>query len=288
MENLRGIIMMTVSMAGFALEDMFIKLASEHMPVGQIMMILGAAGAFIFFLFARRHGLSLFARDLFTAPVLLRNLGEIVAGVGFITAIALTPISSASAILQATPLAVTLGAAIVFKAQVGWRRWLAIGIGMIGVLMVVQPGLDGFQPASLFAVIAVAGLALRDLSVRRVPATLSSLQLAAWGFAVLVPVGAVMLAISGGATPVTGQSALYLLGASVMGPAGYYAVVEATRIGDVAVVTPFRYFRLLFAMIVGVTVFSETPDVLTLTGAAIIITSGLYTFLRERRLLRQR
>lgn len=288
MENLRGIIMMTAAMAGFALEDMFIKLSTAHIPVGQVMIILGFGGAMIFFLLARRHGLSLLAPDLFKPAVLLRNLGEVLAAIGFLSAITLTPLASASAIIQATPLVVTLGAALFFKADVGWRRWTAISVGLFGVLLVIRPGMAGFQPASLFAVLAVVGLSLRDLAVRRVPRSISSLQLAAYGFGVLIPLGIVMLLIGPGPAPMTGQLWLYLLGASVMGAAGYYAVVEATRLGDVAVVTPFRYFRLLFALVIGLAVFRETPDVMTLTGAAIIIGSGLYTFMRERRGFRQR
>src|SRR6056297_1156247 len=168
MENLRGSVLMVVAMAGFALEDMFIKRLSLDLPVGQILVFLGTGGAVIFGLGALARGHRLFSRDLLAGQVLLRNLGELIGTIGFVTALALTPLSSASAILQATPLALTLGAALFLKEAVGWRRWSAILVGFAGVLMVIRPGLEGFEPASLFAVQAVFGLAMRDLATRAV------------------------------------------------------------------------------------------------------------------------
>ena len=288
MENLRGSILMVLAMAGFALEDMFIKRLSLDLPIGQILILLGSGGAVIFGLGALSRGHRLFSRDLLAGPVLLRNLGELIGTIGFVTALALTPLSSASAILQATPLAVTLGAALFLKEAVGWRRWSAILVGFAGVLMVIRPGLEGFLPASLFAVQAVIGLAIRDLATRAVPASVSSMQLSSYGFATVVPAGAILLVITG--APVAPDAANWrdLAFAFLLGVAAYYAIVAAMRIGEVSFVTPFRYTRLIFALIIAMTLFGERPDFWTLAGAAIIIASGLYTLLRERRLARLR
>ena len=288
MENLRGSALMVLAMAGFALEDMFIKRLSLDLPIGQILILLGSGGAVIFGLGALSRGHRLFSRDLLAGPVLLRNLGELIGTIGFVTALALTPLSSASAILQATPLAVTLGAALFLKEAVGWRRWSAILVGFAGVLMVIRPGLEGFLPASLFAVQAVIGLAIRDLATRAVPASVSSMQLSSYGFATVVPAGAILLVITG--APVAPDAANWrdLAFALLLGVAAYYAIVAAMRIGEVSFVTPFRYTRLIFALIIAMTLFGERPDFWTLAGAAIIIASGLYTLLRERRLARLR
>lgn len=288
MENLRGILLMVAAMACFAVEDVFIKQVAERLPVGQILMILGAGGALAFALMARGRGQRLLSRALLTWPVMLRNLGEVVGTMGFVLALTLTSLSSASAIIQATPLAVTLGASLFLGAQVGWRRWSAIIVGFLGVLLIIRPGLEGFEPASLFAVQGVIGFAIRDLATRVTPRSVGSLQLSAYGFAFLVPLGALMLALSGGSATPTGPEAMRLAGALAAGVVGYYMLVEAMRVGDVAVVAPFRYARLLFALILAITVFGERPDALTLTGAAIIIASGLYTLLRERALSRRR
>lgn len=287
MENLRGSALMVLAMAGFALEDMFIKRLSGDLPVGQILMLLGAGGAVIFGLAALSRGHALLSRDLLSWPVMLRNLGELIGTIGFVTAIALTPLASASAILQATPLAVTLGAALFLRERVGWRRWSAIFVGFAGVLMVIRPGLSGFEPASLFAVQAVFGLAMRDLATRAVPHTVTSMQLSSYGFATIVPAGALLLWLSGGAVSPSAANWRDIAFALLLGVAAYYAIVAAMRVGEVSFVTPFRYTRLIFALVIAVLIFDEQPDALTLVGAAIIIASGLYTLLRERRLRRQ-
>lgn len=287
MENLRGSALMVLAMAGFALEDMFVKRLSQDLPVGQILVLLGLGGALIFGAAALARGHRLFSRDLFCAPVMLRNLGELIGTIGFVTAIALTPLSSASAILQATPLAVTLGAALFLGEDVGWRRWSAILVGFAGVLMVLRPGLAGFQPASLFAVQAVIGLAMRDLATRAVPRNVTSMQISSYGFATVVPAGLLMMWLTGDVTSPSATNWRDMAFALVLGVAAYYAIVAAMRIGEVSFVTPFRYSRLVFALIIAVTLFDEQPDALTLIGATVIIASGLYTLFRERRLRRR-
>lgn len=284
MDNLRGALLMVAAMAGFAVEDMFIKLTADALPVGQIIAMLGVGGGAIFAVVLRAQHKPLWSRDMATLPILLRALGEITGTLGFVTAIALTPISSASAILQATPLAVTLGAALFLREPVGWRRWSAIAVGFAGVLLIIRPGLDGFDARSLFAVLGVMGLALRDLATRRVPAGTSSMQLSFLAFVVLVPAGLALMAAAGtpGVLP-AGVEALYLTGAVLIGVFAYYGIVAAMRVGEVSFVTPFRYSRMLFALIVGIVVFAEEPDALTLIGAAIIVASGIYTVWRERK-----
>ena len=284
MENLRAIALMVLSMAGFAVEDMLIKYIALEMPTGQFLILVGAGGALIFTLMAWKQGQAVLSADFLRPTIIIRNLGEVIGTLGFVTALVLTPLSSASAILQATPLAVTLGAALFLKEAVGWRRWSAILIGFGGVVAVIRPGLDGFQPASLFAVLGVIGLATRDVATRAAPAEISSLVLSAHGFGMLVPARAVPLWIRGGAIAPSAQGYSLLFAALIIGVSAYYALTLSMRLGDVAVVTPFRYVRLVFALFIGVTVFHEQPDVWTLSGAAIIILSGLYTFFRERQL----
>ena len=284
MENLRAIALMVLSMAGFAIEDMLIKIIALEMPTGQFLILIGAGGALIFTAMSRRQGQAVLSADFLRPSIIIRNLGEVIGTLGFVTALVLTPLSSASAILQATPLAVTLGAALFLGEAVGWRRWSAILIGFCGVIAVIRPGLDGFEPASLFAVLGVIGLATRDVATRAAPARISSAVLSAHGFAMLVPAGALLLCISGGATAPSALGYGLLLAALAIGVSAYYALTLAMRLGDVAVVTPFRYVRLVFALAIGVTVFNEQPDAWTLIGAAIIILSGLYTFFRERQL----
>jgi drug/metabolite transporter (DMT)-like permease len=285
MDNMRGALLMVLAMLGFALEDMFIKLLAGAVSVGQIMVMLGLGGSLAFGAVVIAQRRALFSRDMLTLPIGLRALGEMVGAVCFISAITLTSISSASAILQATPLVVTSGAALFLGETVGWRRWSAIIVGLCGVLLIIRPGMASFEILSLLALSAVFCLALRDLATRRVPPGISTMQLSFLGFVVIIPAGLALMLFSGDtAVRLTGLELVYFLGALGIGLFAYYAIVAATRIGEVSFVTPFRYARLLFALLIGVTVFGESPDALTLTGAAIIVASGIYTVWRERRL----
>lgn len=287
MENIRGSALMVLAMAGFALEDTFIKFLSTDLPVGQILLLMGIGGALIFGTVSLLQRDRLFSGDFLKTPVLLRNLGEMIAAFGYITALTLIPLSSVAAIIQATPLCVTLGAALFMGEQVGWRRWSAIFVGFLGVLLIIRPGMESFQPASLFAVIGVAGLALRDLSTRAIPASVSSMQLSGYAFLMVTFIGLILLAIDGGAVQPSATNWIQLGCMIFFSVVGYYAIVAAMRIGDVSSVTPFRYSRLVFSLIIGISIFGERPDWLTYTGAALIIGSGLYSILRERRLVRQ-
>ncbi|MFQ1700910.1 DMT family transporter [Loktanella agnita] len=289
MDNIRGSILMVLAMLGFALEDMFIKQMAGTLPVGQILILLGIGGALIFGTLARVYGDPLLSRALLHPAVILRNTGEVVGTLGYVLAIALTPLSSASAILQATPLVVTMGAALFLGETVGWRRWAAVSVGLCGVLLVIRPGLDGFDANSLFAVQGVIGLAIRDLATRRVPAHITSRQLSTYAFVIVIPTGAAMLFFNlAGQTPVMPdtENTLRMVLAIIAGVGGYYAIVAATRIGDLSMIAPFRYTRLIFALIIGFLVFGERPDLLTLIGAGVIVSSGIYTFWREARLRR--
>lgn len=232
----------------------------------------------------RRKGGRFLTRDLIHPVVILRTVGELIGTIGFVTAVAVTEISSASAILQALPLAIVLGAALFLDETIGWRRWLAIGAGFIGVLMIVKPGLAGFEPRSLWAVMGVIGLAIRDLATRRVPAHIPSDQLstAAWG--VFIAAGPI-LGFGFGQPflmPDAGEMTLFVLMIAV-GVAGYSTLVTATRIGDAAVIAPFRYTRLIFALLIGMIVFAERPDFWTFAGAAVIAAAGSFALLRTAR-----
>ncbi|MEP1765095.1 MAG: DMT family transporter [Sulfitobacter sp.] len=284
MDNMRGALFMVVSMLGFAIEDSFIKMMGDALPVGQILLLLGLGGASVFAAVVLKQGRRLFEPAMLCKPVLIRSFGEIMGTMCFISAIVFTPLSTASAILQANPLVVTLGAAVFLGETVGWRRWAAICVGFLGVLLIIRPGTEGFSPLSLLAVGGVLGLASRDVATRIVPATLSTMQLSFLGFLVLIPAGLLLLPITGQNLEPMDLRLIVLMGASIVfGVFSYYAIVAAMRVGEVSFVTPFRYSRLIFALIIGIAFFNESPDVWTLIGASVIVASGIYTVMRERK-----
>ncbi|AXI46228.1 EamA family transporter [Sulfitobacter sp. SK012] len=284
MDNLRGAALMVMAMFGFAIEDMLIKFMAGALPVGQILAMLGVGGALVFGTIVRFQGQRLAEPAMLAPPILIRAAGEIFGTVCFVTAIVVTPLSSASAILQATPLVVTLGAALFLSEPVGWRRWSAIFVGFFGVLLIVRPGMEGFSPLSLFAVGGVLGLAIRDIATRKASVQVTTMQLSYLGFLAVIPAG-VFLMIFSGTPPVALSPRIALIFAATIsiGVFAYYAIVAAMRVGEVSFVTPFRYTRMIFALIIGITVFSESPDMPTLIGAAIIVASGIYTVFRERK-----
>ncbi|MCC0025580.1 MAG: DMT family transporter [Zhengella sp.] len=282
-ENLRGAMLMVFAMACFAVEDMFIKRAAQSLPVGQILILFGLAGMIAFSAIAAMRGQRPWHGAMLGRTLLLKAVLEVVGRLGYTLGIALTPLSNASAILQATPLVVVAGAAVLFGEKVGLRRWLAVGIGFMGVLIVLRPGMEGFVPAALWTVIGMFGFAGRDLASRAAPKVLSNPQLGAHGFAALTVAGLILLPFTGApvrpSPPVIG----FLAAASLFGVTAYWSLTAAMRMGEVSVVTPFRYTRLLFGIALGIAVFGESFDRITLAGAVLILASGLYTLLRRPR-----
>ena len=285
MQNIRGIILVTFSMAAFAMEDMFIKSMSRGIPVSEVLVFLGLGGmiAFGIMTYVQRGTLApLVHRDMRSPIMLWRNASEAVAAMFFITALSLVPLSTVAAVFQATPLAITAGAALFLGEQVGWRRWSAIGIGFIGVLIIIRPGSDTFQLAALLPLGAVITIAVRDLLTRQMDPSIPSVSVAFYGFASVIPAGLLLATINDPFVMQQGVEWAFMLGAVICGVSGYYAIVQAMRIAETAIIMPFRYMRLIFSMILGMLIFAERPDSWTYLGAAVVIGTGIYMFLREQ------
>lgn len=283
MENLRGIAFMLVAMVFFSIADMFIKFTNGRLPTGEVIFALGIGGSLFFVIWTRIRGEVFWSPDILHPAVLLRNLGEIIGTLGFVTALLLIPFSSASAILQATPLAVTLGAALFMGEAVGWRRWSAILIGFFGVILIIQPGTEAFEVNSLFAVLGMAGLTIRDLSMRAVPSRISTVRLSAYGFITLLITGAIFSFVTTPMVmPSSGDVAL-MVATNIFAIVGVYAITSAMRTGEVSVVAPFRYSRIVFAFAIGFFAFGESFNLAMILGVVIVVGSGLYTFAREQR-----
>ena len=287
MHNLRAILMIIGSMAFFTVEDMFIKHLSTALPVGQVILSIALGSATVFLIWALlRRDVILVARN-WRPVILLRDATEAVASVSFVTALSRVDISTVAAVFQSMPLVVTLGAAVFLKEPVSWRRWSAIFVGFIGVLMIIRPGLSGFEPQALWVLVAVAAVATRDLMTRVMDAAVPSTVVSFQAFLAVIPAAMLNLWLSGNSLlPVTLPLGAMTLMAITGGVLGYALIVAGMRLGDASAVTPFRYTRLVFTMIGGILVFGERPDLMTYLGSALIIASGLYSVLRERKLAR--
>lgn len=275
---------MTGAMAAFALVDTFVKLAAKTQSVGQILAITSFAAFVIFAVWVKRDGGRIFAPELRNPVLQIRSVGEVIGSIGIVMALALAPLSSVTALGQAQPLAVTMGAALFLRESVGWRRWAAVLLGFLGVLIILRPGMGTFDPNLLWVLLYIFGLAARDLASRALPPTVTTPFAVAWAMAPMSVAGLMMMPFQGGWHAVDGWTALWLAGVTLSAAVALWMLTSALRTGEVSAVAPFRYTRILFALTIAYFIFNEVPDIYTWAGAALIVGSGLYAFLRERQL----
>jgi drug/metabolite transporter (DMT)-like permease len=274
---------MAAAMAGFTMNDTITKAVSAEMNFGQVMLVRGLFAMALIAALAFHQRVTRPLRTILIRPVALRVIGEVGGAVSFLAAITHLPLANTSAILQALPLLITLGAALAFREPVGWRRWLAIGAGFVGVLIIVRPGAAGFNQFSLLALTSVMFCAVRDLATKQIPTHIPSLFITLLTTVTVTTAGAAILVPLGGWTPPSGRALGLLALAAVLVLIGYQCIIMALRAGDISAVAPFRYSALLWAMLLGYLVFGDVPDGMMVTGASIIVLSGLYAFYRERK-----
>lgn len=282
-DNLRGALLMTGAMTAFTVNDVFMKLLSDNLPFFQLLFIRSVAVTLFIAAMAWRAGaltLSMSVRDKWL--VFVRSVAEVGAAYFFLNALFNLPLANVTAILQALPLTVALGATLVLGEHVGWRRFLAIGIGFVGVMLIVRPTGDGFTIYSAYALLAVVCVTIRDLAARKLSTDVPSLLVAlaaVVGVLSFSAVGAVFVEWQ----PMDGRDSGLMICAVLSIIGGYLFSVMAMRVGDIGVVAPFRYSSLLAALVLGLFVFGEWPDVLTQIGAVIVVLTGLFTLWRERK-----
>ena len=279
-----AILLTVIAMACFAVVDALVKLVIESQGSGQVIFISSLATFGLFWIAMWRSRERLWVTDALNPALLVRTAGEVVGSIGIVVALGLAPLSSVSALAQAQPLAVVLGAALFLKEDVGWRRWAAVVLALIGVLMILRPGFSAFDPNLLWVLFYVFGLATRDLASRRLPTRISTSFAVAWSMVPMTLAGGLMMFFQGGWRPVNVETAAWYLGMILALSAALWALTTAMRSGDVSSVAPFRYSRILFALIIAYFAFDEIPDLMTWAGVTLIVCSGLYAFWRERRL----
>ncbi|UYV36389.1 DMT family transporter [Rhodobacteraceae bacterium D3-12] len=286
-DNLKGAGLMMASMLSFTLNDTAIKLLAGQVPLNQVLFLRGLlTTALIYAVIHLRGPLNwrIPRRDGWL--VALRVFAEIGAAYFFLTALFNMPIANVTAILQSLPLTVTLAAALFLREPVGWRRFGAIFIGFLGVLLIVRPGAEDFTVFSLYALVAVGFVTLRDLSTRKLSTQTPSMLVT------LLSSGGVMVffglsSVNTEWVALDIRAALLIGISSVMIIGGYLFSVMVMRMGEISFVSPFRYTGLVWALILGFVVFNDWPDQLTLAGAAIVVATGLYTLYRDTRKRRE-
>jgi drug/metabolite transporter (DMT)-like permease len=273
---------MVIATACFAMNDAITKFVSSEINFGQVMLVRSTFAMVLIGGLALRSGAMQPLRTLLLPPIGLRVVCEVGGAITFLTAITHLPLANTYSIFQALPLAVTLGAVAAFGEHVGWRRWLAIAVGFIGVLVIVRPGLAGFNQHSLLVLASVVLCAIRDLATKSIPRGVPSLFVTLLTTVSVGASGAMLLEPLGGWSPMSGRTLALLTVAGILLPIGYNCIILALRVGDISAVAPFRYTALIWAIVIGYLVFGEMPDAMMLTGAFMIVGSGLYALYRER------
>lgn len=283
---------MVLGMLGFGVNDAMVKSLGDTLPLGQIILVRGVVMCVFIALFLWRrdavqracpspnHLRSAF-NDVKKPLVLLRASMEMFATLLFLTALFQMALGNVIAILQSLPLAVTAGAALFMSEKVGWRRWLAILIGFAGVLLIVRPGMEGYNASSLLVLGTVLFAAARDLITRGLPDDVTSIGVSFATSIVLALTGCALLLFQNNWVSMTSWDFLVLTAAASFLFMGYQFIVLSMRVGDVSFVAPFRYTGLLWAVLLGYWWFGEIPDRYTLLGSLIVVSMGLFTLYRE-------
>jgi len=282
-ENIVGSCLMILSMAAFAGEDSVIKALSEELPVSQIIFLIGIGGASVFAITGVLLKREILVPEINSLPMHARIVTEIFGRIFYSLALSLTSLSSTTMILQATPLIVVIGASIFFNEKVGVVRWLAIGLGFVGVLMIISPEEAEFSLLSLLAIFGMLGFAFRDLASRAASPKLNIFTLGCHGFLSLAVAGIILsLMLEQSFLTISDDTWLFLIAGVSLGVVGYGSLISAMRIGEVSAITPFRYTRLIFGLSIGYFIFNEHVGINAAIGCVLIVLSSFTVLYRGR------
>lgn len=287
-DNRRGILAMIVAMAAFNLSDALTKLSTTTLPLGETICVRGLfATLFVAGLVTARGDWGTLGRVI-DRRVGWRLVGEVGATLFYLAALVHVALPNVSAVFQATPLAMTAAAAVFLHETVGSARWIAVAIGLVGVTIIVRPGLEGFEPHSILVLISVGFVVVRDIATARlagqVPTSVVTLATAVAVTVlgvVLQPFEATLSTQPVWAWPSGRETALLAATAGAL-VTGYVFLIEATRLAETAAIAPYRYTLLVWSLIFGQVLFGDVPDRWTLLGAAIVVATGLWGLRLER------
>lgn len=271
---------MTAGMFGYVVNDAFIKRAAEDLPLFQAIFLRGLVIVALLSLIVRVRGNAVPLAAYLERPLLLRMTMETIGTVAYLITLTQVPIAGLTAVMQLLPIAVTFAAARLLHERVNKHRLIALALGLIGVLFVIQPGGDDFSPWFFGGILTVCLMVVRELATRNVSATISSPAIALGTAVVITTMGGVVSLFAGWESPDTAPLLLLAVGACFLS-LGYVASVNAVRKGDISFTAPFRYSVLLFAIVLQIVVFGDIPDAFTFIGSAIVGAAGLYALANE-------
>ena len=273
-DNFRGALLMMVCMGAFVLNDAFVRLAGNSLPLAQILFLRGVLTTLVLLIFAIYLGtfkVRVIKNDKW--KIFFRSIAEALTAYFFLTAVLNMPFANVTALLQILPMTVTLAAALVFKEKVGLIRIILIIVGFLGVILIINPSADGFNLYSGYALIAVILITTRDLITRKLSVEVPTLlPTVSASFGVLL--FSIILMAKTPIQPLNIQNSFFILLAAFFIIFGYYTAVLVMRVGDISFISPFRYSAIIFALILGLIFFNEWPDLIALIGIFIVTAAG--------------
>jgi drug/metabolite transporter (DMT)-like permease len=283
---LRAILLCVVAYGLIAVSDVFAKLALARHGVGDLILVRGLLGTLLLGAASTWHA---GARVLWPRrpwPLMLRSVLHCVGSACWYYAFARMSLADAYALGYATPLLMTLLAIPLLGEQVGWRRWASTLVGFMGVLVMVRPGGAFWTPVVLVLFAGVVLVALTRIMARQLAQTERADAIVFWMLVLHIPFGAAWVLVTGMATPNLASSGAFL-GMAVTNIAGHIVMTRAYALSPLSILAPYEYTTFLWALGFGAMIWGETPEAVTLLGAAIVVGAGLYNLHRERLRRRQ-
>ncbi len=283
-ENLSASVLIMLAMAVFTFEDYLLKTLAPRIPPGELVVIAGVISSLAISLWAVSRGHRLWSRDMFRPRVLVRNFAEFASTIVGMTALIANPLSLHSAIFQATPLVVTLGAVLYLREKPGIVRYVGTLAGLVGVILIIEPDTTGFRPAVIFSLLSVLAVAVRDVVTRTIPRSITTLELVLASNLVSLPAGVLLMQVQGHhyVVPEFADMLIYT-GAILIATLGGFALTIALRRGEASFVVPFRYSRILFAMLIGAFLLHERISFSMLAGSGLLVIAGIWVIWAEGR-----
>ena len=280
-ENFRGAVLMMICMGAFVLNDAFVRLAGDSLPLAQILFYRALLTTITLVLVAFYTGvlkLKVSSQDKWL--IFFRSITEALTAYFFLTAVMNMPFANVTAILQILPMTVTLAAAVMFKEKVGAFRILLIFLGFLGVILIINPAKDGFTIYAGYALISVLLITIRDLLSRKLSVDVPTL-IPTVSASLGVLLFSILLITKTAFQPLNLQNSFFIVAAAFFIIFGYYTAILVMRSGEISFISPFRYTAVLFALMLGFVFFDEQPDGIAFLGMTIVIISGIVLMIRN-------
>ncbi len=278
--EVRGILLTLFAMGCFGSMDGISKVLVQHYPAPLVLWLRHLlAVPIVLVLLGGGRGLG---RRLVTRAPLLQFVRATILAVEMglvLVAFRQMPLADAQSILAVAPLLVTALSVPLLGEKVGWRRWVAVLVGFLGVLIMLRPGFTTVQPLALLVLLCAAMYAVYNVLTRRV----ARVDLPQTSFLLQILIAATLLTFVGPFfwVPLSPLHWVLVTALAALGALGHYCLVRALTMAPVVVVQPFTYTLLLYEVVIGYLVFGDLPDRFTVAGVLVVVGAGIYAVWRE-------